>query len=396
MSQHLHLPVDRAPQPWTGRVDGQGEEHLRWHQAIRPWPAIRLRPQDEGAQREGAQREGAQSEAAWGESAQGESGRVASSGESSSTEHGGEAGPGGVVLLGFSSDEGVERNQGRRGAAGGPAALRAALGSLSLLRPVIDAGFRVYDAGDVVTEDPDLEGAQHRLGQAVSAALDAGQLPIILGGGHEIAYGTYQGVVSSRVRIEHGEQGRPARLGILNLDAHFDLRQEQRPTSGTPFRQILEQEAREGTWVSYRVVGISETSNTQALFDAAESFGVRWLPDTACGITEKQRVSAFIADLLAEVDLLYLTVDLDVLPAAVTPGVSAPAACGVPLEVIEEACRQAAASGKLAVADIAELNPEYDVDGRTAKTAARLIHRIATTHITSRAAARSTPGEQPA
>jgi len=67
-----------------------------------------------------------------------------------------------------------------------------------------------------------------------------------------------------------------------------------------------------------------------------------------------------------------------VLPAAIAPGVSAPAAYGVPLETIQFVCDTVAASGKLAVCDIAELNPAFDIDNRTARTAARLIHRLVT------------------
>ena len=55
------------------------------------------------------------------------------------------------------------------------------------------------------------------------------------------------------------------------------------------------------------------------------------------------------------------------------PGASAPAAYGVPMPVISAVCRQAAASGKLLDIDVAELNPDFDIDGRTAKVAARLI-----------------------
>ena len=86
--------------------------------------------------------------------------------------------------------------------------------------------------------------------------------------------------------------------------------------------------------------------------------------------------AAFVARFLDRVDALYLTIDLDVLPASVAPGVSAPAAYGVPLPVILAVCRQVAASGKLLHVDVAELNPEYDVDARTAKVAARLIDTL--------------------
>ncbi len=64
------------------------------------------------------------------------------------------------------------------------------------------------------------------------------------------------------------------------------------------------------------------------------------------------------------------------LPGAVAPGVSAPAARGVPLEVLEPLLDVVAGSGKLRVADVAELNPALDADGRTARTAARVIGRL--------------------
>ena len=87
-------------------------------------------------------------------------------------------------------------------------------------------------------------------------------------------------------------------------------------------------------------------------------------------------VGRFVAGFLADIDVLYLTIDLDVLPAAVAPGVSAPAAYGVPLPVISAVCRQVAQSGKLLHLDVAELNPALDIDGRTAKTAARLVDTL--------------------
>ena len=84
-------------------------------------------------------------------------------------------------------------------------------------------------------------------------------------------------------------------------------------------------------------------------------------------------VSRFVEDFAASVDVLYLTIDLDVLPAHTAPGVSAPAALGVDLPIIVAAVRAAAASEKLALMDVVELNPRFDVDGRTAKSASRLV-----------------------
>ena len=76
---------------------------------------------------------------------------------------------------------------------------------------------------------------------------------------------------------------------------------------------------------------------------------------------------------------ILTTTCLDVLPAAVAPGVSAPAPRGVDLDVIESVIDAVASCGKLRLADIAELNPAFDIDQRTARVAARLVARIVET-----------------
>ena len=64
------------------------------------------------------------------------------------------------------------------------------------------------------------------------------------------------------------------------------------------------------------------------------------------------------------------------LPASTAPGVSAPAAFGVPLSVVEAVVSRVASSGKVRMFDVAEMNPLMDMDGRTAKSAARLVWRM--------------------
>ena len=58
------------------------------------------------------------------------------------------------------------------------------------------------------------------------------------------------------------------------------------------------------------------------------------------------------------------------------PGVSAPAARGIPQEVVEPLLAEIKTSGKLRLFDLAELNPKYDIDQRSAKVAARLVHLL--------------------
>ncbi|MEU4646978.1 formimidoylglutamase [Nocardia fluminea] len=310
---------------WTGRVDGTDPGQLRWHQVVTAY-----RP-------------------------------------------GGD--PGACVFVGFASDEGVRRNKGRQGAAVGPDALRRALSPMALPAPL-----RAFDAGTITVTDRRLEEGQRRLGTTLSALLDAGAFPVVFGGGHEVAYGSHLGLANSTLAASRGvaapstapSRSKPT-VGILNLDAHFDLRCDRLPSSGTPFRQILEAD----DTVRYAVIGISQPSNTAALFDTAHRLGVRYLLDDDC---DPARVTTFVDEFLAGLDLLHLTIDLDVLPAAVAPGVSAPAAYGVAPAIIQSVCDRVTTSGKLVIADIAELNPVFDIDHRTARTAAHLVHRLVTRH----------------
>ncbi|MBP7330074.1 MAG: formimidoylglutamase [Alicycliphilus sp.] len=270
----------------------------------------------------------------------------------------------GVALIGFAVDEGVRRNGGRPGAAQGPAAARKALANLPILgEPAL------WDAGDAVCEGGALDAAQTALAQRVAQALAQGCTPLVLGGGHEVAWGTFQGVVRARPG---------ARILIVNLDAHFDLRQAREGNSGTPFRQIQEHCAARGLPFDYRVLGISRFANTQALFDRADALQVRYVLDDA--LQTEAGVHAALADLAPDLqacDAVYLTLDTDVLPAAVAPGVSAPAPLGVPLWCVEAVVDAVLASGKLVAADVAEFNPAFDRDGITAKVVARLAARIA-------------------
>ena len=276
-----------------------------------------------------------------------------------------EASPGGVTLVGFPVDEGVRRNKGRPGAAAGPGALRAALASL----PVLEEP-PLFDAGDVACEGEGLEEAQERLAGAVAGIVRNRNRALVLGGGHEVAWGTFQGIV--RAGID------PCRLLVVNFDAHFDLRVSAAANSGTPFRQMQELCAADGAPFNYRIFGISRFANTRALFERADRIGARyWLDEDLQSPSGLEAAQQALADDLAKCAAVYVTVCLDVLPGACAPGVSVPAALGVPLAHVEALIGRILASGRLVAADVAELNPELDRDGLTAKVAARLMARMA-------------------
>jgi formiminoglutamase len=277
----------------------------------------------------------------------------------------------GIAIFGFCSDAGVRRNLGRPGAAAGPSSLRRMLGNV----PIADDATPV-DAGDVVVDGDALEAAQQRYAQLVQGLLARGYRPIGLGGGHEIAWGGFGGLAAALAAARPAPGAAP-RVGIVNLDAHFDLRAGSLATSGTPFRQVADWCAKESWPFRYCVLGVSRFANTGSLFDRARALGVLALTDEELGPTATGRACEALRAFLAGVDHAYLTVCLDVLPPDLAPGVSAPSARGVELDVVEPLIDLVAGSGKLRLADVAELNPSFDVDHRTARVAARLVARIA-------------------
>ncbi|WP_240753943.1 formimidoylglutamase [Natronospirillum operosum] len=302
---------------WQGRIDPEPKSE-RWHQVVTPWA--------------------------------------------------GQADPG-FALLGFACDEGVRRNKGRVGAKGGPTALRRTLSSLALHH-----AHPLRDAGDIVCADDDLAGAQQRLADAVQGLLAASQTPLIMGGGHEIALGTWTGL-AQHLAARDTEQ--TPRIGIINFDAHFDLRDPgQGPSSGTPFAQIAAACEDRGWPFRYACLGVSRAANTRALFKRADELAVVYREDHTMTPAALPELHGLLTDFMADCDQVYLTICLDVFPAATVPGVSAPAARGVSLDVIEPLLVQIARSGRLAVTDMAELNPDFDIDQRSARVAARLFHTL--------------------
>lgn len=306
--------------PWTGRVDpADGATALRWHQIVK--------------------------------------------------KRGEQAAP--VALLGFACEAGVARNRGRLGAAEGPAALRRSLANVAAHLPG-----PVDDLGDIRCEGDALEAAQEAYAAVAAAALSDGSLVIGMGGGHEIAWASYRALSDL---LEYSGSHDP--VGIINFDAHFDLRGDLRANSGTPFRQILEHGRARKRETGYCVLGISRHSNTVALFDRARALGVNWVEDVDLRADRLPEIERDLQAFIARFPRIYLTVCLDVLPGAIAPGVSAPAALGIDPSLVERLVATVIASGRVAIADVAELSPPNDQDDRTARIAARIVAHIATAAI---------------
>ena len=261
------------------------------------------------------------------------------------------------AILGFECEEGVKRNTGRLGAATAPDAIRAELAKLPWN---YSEGHAVFDGGNIVCEGNLLEEAQAELGEEVYQLLSKRMKPIILGGGHETFFGHYLGV---RKWI-----GPDAKLGIINIDAHFDLRSyDIQPSSGTMFKQVLDSDERS----SYFVIGIQRFGNTTELFERAKNMGVTYVLEEEF---EHESTLREIERFIQRHDYILLTLCMDVLNAAYAPGVSATTPFGLHPSTVRSIIKKVTSSPKTLSFDISEVNPTVDENGRTVKLGAYFVN----------------------
>lgn len=267
-----------------------------------------------------------------------------------------------TVLVGFPSDDGVRRNGGRPGASEGPERIRRRLYGLTP-DPRPESGMapllrRTVDAGDVrVTGD--VEGDQERLGRVVGRWLSGGAFVVVLGGGHETAYGHFLGHVEADLEPE-----------IVNWDAHPDVRplRAGRAHSGSPFRQALTHPS--GACRGYSVAGL--------LPHAVSAAHLGFLRERGCRVRWREEVDATSASELfgSLSEPVLASFDLDAVDQAWAPGVSAPAAGGMEPEVWLAAAEAAGRTPAVRSADVVELNPRLDPDDRTARLAAATVWHV--------------------
>ena len=281
-------------------------------------------------------------------------------------------GPQGFCIIGFCSEQGVQRNKGRVGAALAPDFIRRHMGNLPC---TFQNSVKLFDAGNILCQEITMEEGQRQLGGAVKKILDLNLFPIVLGGGHETTFGHYQGQLGHEL-----ENNAKPDLGIVNFDAHFDLRPyDVKPSSGSMFRQIADICSEKGIKYGYLPMGIQKHSNTVSLFKTADALGVKY-------VLAKDIRNASLADILEKVDTftyshdkVYLTVCTDVFSSAFAPGVSAPQATGLDPELVLPIIKHIIRTHKVCGFDICEISPRFDQDDTTASLGAVIAFSVVNT-----------------
>lgn len=278
----------------------------------------------------------------------------------------------GFVLIGFCCDEGIRRNQGRIGAANGPNAIRHELANLPC---TFTPDVLLFDGGNIICTDGNMEESQATLASAVTIIRKLGFFPLVLGGGHELALGHYHGQQAFMV-----DNDQTPDIGIVNFDAHFDLRPfTNGSSSGTMFRQIAEEAVTSGQEFRYLCIGIQRYSNTLELFKTADHYGVVYIPAEEFTVKGDWNVIEKLDEFMKSTKHIYLTVCADVFSTAFAPGVSAAQPLGLHPEDVLKYLKHILRSEKVIGFDIAEVSPRFDQDRTTASLAKVLIFSVVNT-----------------
>lgn len=270
-----------------------------------------------------------------------------------------------IVILGCPQDEGVRRNNGREGPAQAPDAIRKQFYKLT----PFNIRKKIFDLGNLDVSG-DLEAVHDRLIEVVKALLQDGKRLIILGGGNDISYA--DGRAMSEVF------GKDSWIGV-NVDSHLDVRSDQPRNSGTPYRQLLD----EGLLLPryFFEVGFQTHFCSPVYYNYLRDIGAH-------------RISLEILRSRAEVDLelkesikqefinhstsmnTFFGFDMDVVRSADAPGTSAPSPLGLRAGEFITLVKYAAGLANTRIIEFTEVNPNFDVDDRTAKLVAIGMHRF--------------------
>lgn len=282
----------------------------------------------------------------------------------------------GVAILGVPSNLGAPG----AGLEAAPAALRAA----GLCERLDHVGLDARDWGDIPVPpaDDDIVGgvrnasAVRALAETtrarVSAALDEGLCPLVLGGDHSVSLGS---IAASATR---------GPLGILWFDAHGDFNTPATSPSGLVYGMVLAALAGLGPEALLGLGPVVPGARIAIIgaraLDAGERRNLRqagvavYTTEALRALGPAQTIERAVAGLTAAgAERLHVSVDLDVLDPSEAPGVWTRAVNGLTLDETRAALRAVAQSERLSALDLVELVPPRDPSGASTRAALHLI-----------------------
>lgn len=216
---------------------------------------------------------------------------------------------------------------------------------------------RIVDIGDADIVHTDTEASHANIETGVRAILDAGALPVVIGGDHSVNIPC--------IRAFDGQ----ADIHILQIDAHLDfvdVRHGVRHGHGNPMRRAAEKEYVTGL----TQVGIRNVSSTaKEGYEDARAMG-------SDIISVRQAREMGTRGVLAHVPTgarVYVTIDIDAFCPSIAPGTGTPSHGGFLYYEVLELLQAVAERHEVVGIDLVEVAPDYDPSGSTSILAAQVL-----------------------
>jgi formiminoglutamase len=261
-----------------------------------------------------------------------------------------------IIVLGIPQDIGVKRNKGRIGARHAPSAVRREL--YKLAAPESFDRLLLYDIGDLRI-DKTLEATHDRQIKVVEQILRDDKKLIVIGGGHDITYPDFKAF--SKVFTA---------CALLNIDTHLDVRLSELRNSGTSYRMILDEQLVNPECL-YQI-GIQPFANSSAYMEYVEEKKVKIY---TLDEIRRRGVDGIHKEIFRGINCeeIFVSFDMDAVRSADAPGVSASYPKGLSVEEMIYFAHYTGRDGRAHVIEVAEVNPNHDVENRTSKLGALLV-----------------------
>lgn len=246
-----------------------------------------------------------------------------------------------------------------------PEALRRALRRISTYDLVesLELGMAVHDGGDVPVQGLMPADGFAPIRDMVAAATARHDLTLLIGGNNAVTRPAAHGL------------GLPlAQVGLITLDAHFDMREtDEGPRNGNPVRCLLE-DGLPGANICQ--IGLAPFANTKKMHEDAIAAGIG-VYDIEFVLAEG--IEAAIDDALerlSHVEAILVDFDIDVIDRAQFPGAPGARPGGLPVWDFFRAARRLAEEGRVRLVDLTEFDPGLDPGDLSGLTAARWMAEI--------------------
>ena len=223
--------------------------------------------------------------------------------------------------------------------------------------------FQMRDLGDVPVQDVSPAEGFAPIRDAAAAAVADHRLTILLGGNNAVT------------RPAAHALGLPlAQVGLITLDAHFDMRDtDQGPMNGNPVRCLIE-DGMPGRNICQ--IGLAPFANTARMHSDACAAGVGVYTIADCFERGILGVLNHALARTVHLEALIVDFDIDVIDRAQCPGAPGARPGGMPASMFFAAARRLASDPRVKLVDLTEFDPSLDVADITALTAARWVCEI--------------------